>query len=169
MVARLALAPCTARLTRAIGSLPASALSAASCRTRRVGLCRRCSPVRAGALPAQHAPHQAPVAFGDGDRAAEPPLLARGLLREQVVQLGVAALQLAGLGHGEAAGGAAVGLHFGHGRGLPCVLRLRASSRGAEGPGCLDVAPGAAAPAGPAGLPGGPRVASWAIRGRSLY
>src|SRR6266487_1305189 len=168
MVVRLALAPCTARFTRAIGTLSQLQLS----RRSLVGIVSdyvrtaRGPPVR---LPAEQAPHQAPVAFGDDARAAEPPLLARGLLREQVVQLGVAALQLAGLGHGEAAGGAAVGLHFGHGRGLPCVLRLRASSRGAEGPGCLDVAPGAAAPAGPAGLPGGPRVASWAIRGRSLY
>src|SRR6266536_1031800 len=121
MVVRLALAPCTARFTRAIGTLSQLQLS----RRSLVGIVSdyvrtaRGPPVR---LPAEQAPHQAPVAFGDDARAAEPPLLARGLLREQVVQLGVAAHTPAVLGTGQAAGGAAVGLHLRHGRGLPCVL-----------------------------------------------
>src|SRR6266498_148486 len=108
MVARLALAPCTARLTRAIGRF--SLLQLSSWRWLW-----SCSPFGCPRLATEQAAHGAPVALGHNAGAAEPPLLARGLLGEQVVQLGVAAQQLAVLGHGEAAGGASVGLHLRHG------------------------------------------------------
>src|SRR6266511_3781257 len=114
MVARLALAPCTARLTRAIGRF--SLLQLSSWRWLW-----SCSPFGCPRLATEQAAHRAPVALGHDAGAAEPPLLAGGLLGEQVVQLGVAAQQLAVLGHGEAAGGTAVALHLGHGRGLPAL------------------------------------------------
>src|SRR6266536_1378266 len=114
MVARLALAPCTARLTRAIGRF--SLLQLSSWRWLW-----SCSPFGCPRLATEQAAHRAPVALGHDAGAAEPPLLAGGLLGEQVVQLGVAAQQLAVLGHGEAAGGTAVALHLGHGRGFPAL------------------------------------------------
>src|SRR6266702_190366 len=114
MVARLALAPCTARLTRAIGRF--SLLQLSSWRWWW-----SCSPSGCPRLATEQAAHRAPVALGHDAGAAEPPLLAGGLLGEQVVQFRVAAHQLAVLGHGEAAGGTAVALHLGHGRGLPAL------------------------------------------------
>src|SRR5512133_4373507 len=98
MVVRLALAPWTARLTLAIGVL-----------FRFVGL--------GGATPlqAEHAAHAAPVRGRDLDVAAEAALAGRGLLLQHVVQPGLPADQLAGLGHPEAPCGAPVALHLGHG------------------------------------------------------
>src|ERR671923_773786 len=99
MVVRLALAPWTARLTLAIGVLFPSS----------VGSWRR------PRLDAEHAADAPPVAGGHLDLAAEPALAGWGLLLEHVVQPGLPAEQLAGLGHLEALGGAPVALHLGHG------------------------------------------------------
>src|SRR5512132_192041 len=98
MVVRLALAPWTARLTLAIGVL-----------FRFVGL------GVATPLQAEHAAHAAPVRGRDLDLAAEAALAGRGLLLQHVVQPGLPADQLAGLGHPEAPCGAPVALHLGHG------------------------------------------------------
>src|SRR5215207_1580881 len=98
MVVRLALAPWTARLTLAIGVLFPSLVGS-----------------RSDPSEAEHAAHAAAVAGGDLDLAAQAALVARGLLLEHVVQPGLPADQLAGLGHPEAPGGAPVALHLGHG------------------------------------------------------
>src|SRR4029450_13453181 len=98
MVVRLALAPWTARLTLAIGVLFPSSVGSWTPR-----------------LDAEHAADAPPVAGGHGDLAAEAALAGRGLLLEHVVQPGLPADQLAGLGHLEAPGGAPVALHLGHG------------------------------------------------------
>src|SRR6266516_3046651 len=100
MMVRLALAPWTARFTLAIGlSLSVSVCRSFEFRSRS---------------DAEHAADAAAVALGDFALAAEAALGARGLLLQDVVQLGVAADQLAALGHAETAGGATVGLHLGH-------------------------------------------------------
>src|SRR5262245_52440410 len=102
MVARLASAPWTARLTLAIWVLR---------------------------LQPEHAADAAPVAAGDLGDPCEPALVARGLLLEDVVQLGLAAEELAPLGGPEAGRRAAVRLHLGHRvilarmSGAACILR----------------------------------------------
>src|SRR6266511_2804958 len=66
MVARLALAPCTARLTRAIGRF--SLLQLSSWRWLW-----SCSPFGCPRLATEQAAHRAPVALGHDAGAAEPP------------------------------------------------------------------------------------------------
>src|SRR6266542_3835284 len=156
MVARLALAPCTARLTRAIGRF--SLLQLSSWRWLW-----SCSPFGCPRLATEQAAHRAPVALGHDAGAAEPPLLAGGLLGEQVVQLGVAAQQLAVLGHGEAAGGTAVALHLGHGRGLPALAVCSRTFRWGGSSLPPTAPPRAPAPWEP--LSSAPRAASCAARG----
>src|SRR5436309_3604283 len=136
MVVRLALAPCTARFTLAIGNAPGhgAAWPWRACRTAVVA---RRGRARVGS-DAEHPPHAAAVAGGHRALAAEAALLRGRLLLEDVVQLGVPAHQLAVLGDGEAARCALVGLHLGHGGswwvgGRPRAVLRRAHRRGAPG------------------------------------
>src|SRR5919198_5772020 len=141
MVVRLALAPPTARLTRAIVVL----------------FPFRCGWVGRGRSEAEHPPDAAPVAGGDPGLAGQAALVAGRLLLEHVVQPGPPADQLAVLGDPEAGGGAPVGLHLRHGgswvMGLGCWCGRAPDARPARwGPGGCRRA--AAAPGG-AGRGGG--------------
>src|SRR6266511_69809 len=112
MVVRLALAPCTARFTLAIGNAPGQGVRSGLGKHGRTGSSAR----RAGSRSdAEHPSHAAAVAGGHDALAAEAALLGGRLLLEDVVQLGVPAHQLAVLGDGEVARGTLVGLHLGHG------------------------------------------------------
>src|SRR6266498_3594437 len=173
MVVRLALAPCTARFTLAIGNAPGQGVRSGLGKHGRTGSSAR----RAGSRSdAEHPSHAAAVAGGHDALAAEAALLCRRLLLEDVVELGVPAHQLAVLGDGEAARGTLVGLHLGHGvswwirggrrrlgrahrRGAPGgrLPGRRAGGAGGRPAAAVGLAPAALAGCGPVALVGAAR------------